>query len=492
MSDIIMAIDQGTTGTTVILLDRKLNIRAQGYQTFRQIYPQPGWVEHDPADIWQSVLKAVAGALKSADVLPSDIRAIGITNQRETTLAWNRETGAPYYQAIVWQCRRTAEICRQLKAQGLEKRIQEKTGLLIDPYFSGTKLMWLLKKIDGLRQEAVAGNALAGTVDSYLVWKLTNGKNHVTDATNASRTLLMNIETLAWDEQMAEIFGVPLNMLPQIKSCAEVYGYTENVPGLPDGIPVSGMAGDQHAALFGQACFLPGEAKCTYGTGAFLLLNTGDRIVPSQNRLLTTVAWHLQNHTTYALEGSAFIAGAAVQWLRDGLGLITHASEIEALAESVSDSGGVVFVPAFAGLGAPHWNADARGIICGLTSGTTRGHIARAALEGIVLQNVEILQAMVSDYGGDLVELKVDGGASVNNLLMQMQADFLGCRIVRPKFVETTALGAAFLAGLGVGIWKEIADVRQAWKADREFFPQLQDAEREDLLQRWKIAVAKS
>ncbi|MEJ2097899.1 MAG: glycerol kinase GlpK [Deltaproteobacteria bacterium] len=492
MSNIIMAIDQGTTGTTVLLLDRKLNIRAQGYQTFRQIYPQPGWVEHAPEDIWQSVLKAVAAALKDDVVSPSEIRAIGITNQRETTLTWHKETGTPYYQAIVWQCRRTAEICRQLKDQGLESRIQEKTGLLIDPYFSGTKLMWLLEKVDGLRAEAKAGNAIAGTVDSYLVWKLTNGKAHVTDVTNACRTLLMNIETLAWDEEMADVLRVPVAMLPRIKSCAEIYGYTENVPGLPDGIPVSGMAGDQQAALFGQACFQPGEAKCTYGTGAFLLLNTGEKRVPSRNRLLTTVAWRLKNDTTYALEGSAFIAGSAVQWLRDGLGMIRHASEVETLAESVPDSGGVVFVPAFAGLGAPHWNADARGIICGLTSGTSKGHIARAALEGIALQNVEILQAMASDYGGDLVQLKVDGGASVNNLLMQLQADFLGCKIIRPQIVETTALGAAFLAGLGVGIWEGFDDVRRAWKADRIFSPHLDDTKRNEMLRRWKNAVAKT
>jgi glycerol kinase len=492
MSEFIMAIDQGTTGTTVLILDRNLTIKARGYKTFRQIYPQPGWVEHDPEDIWQSVLAAVAEALETGAVSASEVRTIGITNQRETTLVWNKKNGRPYHNAIVWQCRRTAEICSRLKADGVEDLLQEKTGLLVDPYFSGTKLTWLFDRVGGLRDAAASEKAIAGTVDSYLVWKLTHGRSHVTDVTNASRTLLMDIETLMWDDQLADILRVPLNIMPQIRSCSETYGYTQNVPGLPDGIPISGMAGDQQAALFGQACFQPGEAKCTYGTGAFLLLNTGEKIVPSKNRLLTTVAWQLKGRTTYALEGSAFIAGSAVQWLRDGMGIIENAADVEALAESVRDTGGVVLVPAFVGIGAPHWNSGARGIITGLTLGTKQGHLARATLEGIALQNVEILQAMASDFGGQLVQLKVDGGASANNLLMQMQADFLGCRIIRPKIVETTALGAAFLAGLGAGIWQGFPEVEGAWKQDRVFSPQMNDADRGSVIKRWKNAVAKA
>ena len=492
MPDVIMAIDQGTTGTTVILLDRELNIKAQGYKTFRQIYPQPGWVEHDPEDIWDSVLVAVVQALEKGGVSASDICAIGITNQRETTLIWNKETGKPYHHAIVWQCRRTNKICETLKKEGLETLFQEKTGLLVDPYFSGTKLKWCFDRLGGLREEAASGKAIAGTIDTYLVWKLTNGGSHVTDATNASRTLLMNIETLTWDDQLAGILDVPLNILPEIRTCSEVYGHTKNVPGLPDGIPICGMAGDQQAALFGQACFQPGEAKCTYGTGAFLLMNTGDKPVPSKNRLLTTVAWYLDGKATYALEGSAFIAGSAVQWLRDGMGIINSASEVEALAKSVEDSGGVIVVPAFVGMGAPHWISDARGLICGLTLGTKREHLARATLEGIALQNVEILEAMASDYGRNLVQLKVDGGASANDLLMQIQADLLDCRITRPEMVETTALGAAFLAGLGVGLWKGFEDIQRAWKEDRVFRPAMGDEERDNIMKQWRSAVKKA
>jgi glycerol kinase len=492
MPDVIMAIDQGTTGTTVILLDRELNVKSQGYKTFQQIYPQPGWVEHDPEDIWDSVLAAMTHALEMGCVSTTDICAIGITNQRETTLIWDKKTGKPYHHAIVWQCRRTNDICKALKQEGLENLFQQKTGLLIDPYFSGTKLKWCFDNLGGLRNEAARGNAIAGTIDTYLVWKLTNGKSHVTDATNASRTLLMNIENLTWDDRLAEILDVPLDILPEIKTCSEVYGYTQKVPGLPEGIPICGIAGDQQAALFGQACFQPGEAKCTYGTGAFLLLNTGHNPVFSQNRLLTTVAWHLGNRATYALEGSAFIAGSAVQWLRDGLGIINNAGEIEALAESVEDSGGVVVVPAFVGIGAPHWVPNARGIICGLTLGSSRGHLARATLEGIALQNAEILEAMVSDYGRNLVQLKVDGGASANNLLMQIQADLLNCRIVRPKMVETTALGAALLAGLGIGLWNGVEDIQQAWQEDRTFLPVMNDRDRGNIIRQWRSAVKKA
>jgi glycerol kinase len=492
MSELILSIDQGTTGTTVLLIDEKLNVRGKGYREFRQIYPEPGWVEHDPADIWASVLAALDEALQTRGVSASDIVGIGITNQRETNLIWNRETGQPYHNAIVWQCRRTTGIVEELKAKGYEALFQERTGLLLDPYFSGTKFKWQLDKITDLRKEVEANRAIAGTIDTFLTWKLTHGAAHVTDVTNASRTLLMNLETLAWDDELCSILNVPRDMLPEIRSCSEIYGYTRKVPGLPDGIPICGMAGDQQAALFGQACFEVGEAKCTYGTGGFLLMNTGATPVPSKNRLLTTVAWQVKDSVTYALEGSAFIAGSAVKWLRDGLHFFDEASEIEALANQVADSGGVTVVPAFVGLGAPHWRSQARGLISGLTLGTKRAHVARATLEGIALQNVEILQAMGADSNQQLVQLKVDGGASANNLLMQMQADFLGCRIIRPEMIETTALGAAFLAGLGAGVWQNFDDIARAWKMDQEFQPGIDEQERSRVLERWCEAVKKA
>ena len=492
MPGIILSIDQGTTGTTVVLLDHELNIRAHGYQEFKQIYPQPGWVEHNADDIWDSVLAAMAAAFSAGDIVPADIDAIGITNQRETNLIWDTATGKPYHNAIVWQCRRTADICEKLKQDGREELFQSKTGLLLDPYFSGTKLKWQFDHVAGLREEAEAGRVKAGTIDTYLTWKLTGGDAHVTDATNASRTLLMDLESLEWDEQLCRIMDVPQKVLPEIRGCAEIYGHTKNVPTLPDGIPICGMAGDQQAALFGQACFETGEAKCTYGTGAFLLMNTGDKPVPSTNRLLTTVAWHISGKTTYALEGSAFIAGSSVQWLRDGLEIIESASQIEALASQVPDAGGVTIVPAFVGIGAPHWRSDARGLITGLTLGTKRPHLARATLEGIALQNVDILKAMESDSGRQLVRLKVDGGASANNLLMQMQSDFLGCTIVRPQIVETTALGAALLAGLGAGIWGGFNDIAGVWKEDRTFNPDITEENRGAVLRRWREAVAKA
>jgi len=492
MPEIILSIDQGTTGTTVVLLDRELNIRARGYREFGQVYPQPGWVEHDPAEIWKSVIEAMKSAFSAGDVSPSDIVAIGITNQRETNLLWDAANGKACHNAVVWQCRRTADLCEALKQKGHEELFQRKTGLLLDPYFSGTKLKWQLDNVPGLREEADAGRVLAGTIDTYLTWRLTGGGAHVTDATNASRTLLMDLKTLQWDEQLCSILDVPVSVLPEVRSCSEVYGHTRDVPGLPDGIPICGMAGDQQAALFGQTCFETGEAKCTYGTGAFLLMNTGDRPVFSSNRLLTTVAWHIEEKTTYALEGSAFIAGSSVQWLRDGLQIIDNAPQIESLAAEVPDTGGVTIVPAFVGLGAPHWRSDARGAISGLTLGTRRAHIARATLEGIALQNVEILSAMESDSGKALVQLKVDGGASANNLLMQMQADFLDCKIVRPQIVETTALGAAILAGLGAGIWKGFSDIAGVWKKDRTFIPEMNEAARESVLKRWRRAVAKA
>ncbi len=492
MAEVILSIDQGTTGSTVLLIGKDCRVLARGYREFRQIYPQPGWVEHNPEDIWASVLAAMAEAFKQGGAGPADVKAIGITNQRETSLVWNRRTGAAYHNAIVWQCRRTAGIIRGLKERGLTPLFAKKTGLILDPYFSGTKYQWQLDHVPGLREEAAEGRVAAGTVDSYLVWRLTRGAAHVTDASNASRTLLMDLSTQAWDPELCGILDVPENILPRIVPCAEVYGSTRDVPGLPDGIPISGMAGDQQAALFGQACFVPGEAKCTFGTGAFLLMNTGETPVASQNGLLTTVAWKIGDRTVFALEGSAFMAGATVQWLRDGLGIIKKASEVEALASSVEDSGGVILVPAFTGLGAPHWKPEARGLITGLTRGTTAAHIARAALEGIALQNVEILKAMEADSGRELVRVKVDGGAAANNLLMQMQADFLGRAIVRPDMLETTALGAAFLAGLGAGLFSGTDEIARVWRQDREFTPTMTPPDRARTLSTWNAAVGKA
>ncbi len=492
MSEFILAIDQGTTGSTVLLLDRDLNLVSRGYREFRQIYPKPGWVEHDPGDIWNSVTGAMADALKEWGMESPPIKAIGITNQRETSIIWNRQTGRPLHNAIVWQCRRTADTCQVLKDAGHETLFREKTGLVLDPYFSGTKYKWILDHVEGLRESAESGKIAAGTVDSYLVYRLTNRQSHVTDVSNASRTLLMDIHSGDWDPQLCEILDVPITILPKIVGSAEVYGYTKDVPGLPDGIPVSGMAGDQQAALFGQACFSPGEAKCTFGTGAFMLMNTGGKPAIGTGGLLATIAWNLENTMQYASEGSAFIAGAAVQWLRDSMGFIQEAPEVEPLAASVPDSAGVMVVPAFVGLGAPYWRPEARGTITGLTRGSTQAHIARATLEGIALQNVDILKVMEKESGRKITALKVDGGACANNLLMQMQADFLGCAIVRPKLVETTALGAAFLAGLGAGLFSGIDDIRASWKEDRVFEPAMKDGDRQEILERWRDAVSKA
>lgn len=473
MSDLILAIDQGTTGTTVLIIDHAMNVVSRGYAEFPQIYPRPGWVEHDPEEIWASCEKTIAQALTQGGISPDRIAAIGITNQRETTVAWSRNDGRPYYNAIVWQCRRTADICSALKLRGLEDTFSETTGLLLDPYFSGTKMSWLLENVPGLADEAANGNAAFGTVDTFLVWRLTQGAVHVTDVTNAGRTLLMSLADLEWDEELMDILGVPASMLPKICSSSEVYGETRGLSMLPDGIPIAGIAGDQQAALFGQACFSPGMAKCTYGTGSFMLMNTGDKIVPSSHKLLTTVAWKLGSEVAYALEGSCFISGAAVQWLRDGLNIVTTSPEIEDHANQVEDSGGVVFVPALAGLGAPHWNPEAKGVIWGITRGTTKAHIARATLEAIALQNFEVLQAMQEDFGQDLAMLKVDGGASANNLLMQFQADILGVEISRPVMVETTALGSALLAGLAVGLWKDKKEVTANWQEQKRFTPSM-------------------
>lgn len=492
MTRCILAIDQGTTGTTVLLLDETLTIRGRHTEEFAQIYPRPGWVEHDPEAIIRSVTAAIRGALATADVPLEAIAAIGITNQRETTLIWDRKTSQPIHNAIVWQCRRTASACNRLREEGHELHFRARTGLVLDPYFSGTKIAWILDHTEGARDRADRGELAFGTIDSYLVWRLTDGTVHVTDATNASRTLLMNLQTGDWDPDLCAILQVPPSLLPPIHGCSEIYGTTRNFPGLPDGIPIAGIAGDQQAALFGQACHATGEAKCTYGTGAFLLMNIGPRPIQSTNGLLTTVAWRLGDTTTYALEGSAFIAGAAVQWLRDGLGIIKTAAEVEPLARQVEDTDGVYFVPALTGLGAPYWRPAARGVIHGITRGTTAAHLARATLEGIAYQNLDILRAMQADLKKPLTTLKVDGGASANDLLMQFQADLLGVELIRPALLETTALGAAFLAGLAVGIWPDLATVRQSWKQAARFTRTMPAEAVEQRIAGWHAAVTRA
>ena len=491
MSQYIIAIDQGTTGSTVMVLDEQIQVLAKVNEEFEQIYPQPGWVEHDPEAIWSSVTSTLAKALDKAGVDGKDVAGIGITNQRETTLIWERQGGRPIHNAIVWQDRRTAEMCGVLKKQGLEPLFKERSGLVLDPYFSGTKIRWMLDNVDGARARARAGELALGTRDSNLIWRLTGGEAHVTDVSNASRTLLFNLKTLAWDPELMGHLDVPPELLPQVRGSSEQYGVTRGVPGLPDGIPVAGAAGDQQSALFGQACFAPGDAKCTYGTGAFLLLNSGTEPVASENGLLTTVAWKLGDEpTVYALEGSAFIAGAAVQWLRDGLKIIDSAPEVETLACSVPDSGGVMVVPALVGLGAPHWRPDARGLICGITRGTTAAHLARATLDGIALQIHDLVGAMLEDTGQPLASFKVDGGATANDLLMQFQADILGQPIVRPEVIETTAVGAAFMAGLATGVWNSPDAIAEAWKPDRHFTPAMDPEIRQDYLDRWAKAIS--
>ena len=493
MGKYLLAIDQGTTGNTALILSDDLTIISKVNKEFPQIYPNQGWVEHNPEDIWNGVKDVVTEALKNANLSPEDIAAIGITNQRETTIVWDKESGKPVYNAIVWQCRRTTDYCQQLIKEGKEELISKKTGLIIDPYFSGTKLKWILDNVEGVREKAEKGENIFGTIDTFLVYRLTNGKAHVTDVSNGSRTLLMNIHTLEWDDELLSLFGIPKAMLPSIEPSSKIYGYTENLDFLPDGIPVSGIAGDQQAALFGQLCFSEGEAKCTYGTGSFTLMNTGTKPVSSRYGLLTTVAWKLEGEEAYyALEGSAFIAGAAVQWLRDGLGLIKSAPEIEELAKQVEDSGGVIFVPALTGLGAPHWKPNARGIITGINRGTTAAHIARATLEGIALQNYEIIKAMEDDLGANLKQLKVDGGASADDLLMQIQSDFLQSDIIRPKIIETTGLGAALLAGLAVKMWDSKEEVKSVWKEDKIFSPQLDPTQVDKKVLKWKEVVNKA
>jgi glycerol kinase len=486
--DLVVAIDQGTTGTTVLLLDDALVVRARAYRELPQIYPRPGEVEHDPEAIWAGVTGALREALGSAD--PGRVAAIGITNQRETTLLWDRESGRPAANAIVWQDRRTAPLCAELKKAGREPDVRRRTGLVLDPYFSATKIRWLLDNVDGTRNAAEAGKLAFGTVDSFLVWRLSGGRAHVTDVSNASRTLLFDLEKLAFSDELCALFGVPRALLPEVCGSAGPIAETRGLEGLPDGVPIAGIAGDQQAALFGQDCTAAGDAKCTFGTGAFLLMNVGPRPTPSESGLLATVAWKMSDGVAYALEGSAFVAGALVQWLRDGLGIIGAAAEVEELARSVPDSGGVMIVPALAGLGAPHWRPEARGLVTGITRGTTRAHIARAALEAIALQNVDLVLAMQADAGCTVSNLRVDGGASANNLLMQIQADVLGVRIFRPEMVESTALGAAKLAARGIGLAP--VDKGSETTRVRMFNPTMSPAARQELLARWHAAVAKA
>jgi glycerol kinase len=488
--DLILAIDQGTTGTTALLMDAQLNRVAEASIDFEQHFPKPGWVEHDLEEIWTSVLQTIREVTRDID--GKRIAAIGITNQRETLCFWERKSSKPLARALVWQDRRTADQCKTLRDAGLEPKFQEATGLLLDPYFSGTKAAWALKNQPEVSKAAREGRLCAGTIDSYLLARLTGGAVHATEPSNASRTLCFNLNTLKFDAELCELLGVPREIWPEVRPSAGVFGLTRDVPGLPNGIPISGILGDQQAALMGQACSREGMAKCTYGTGAFILMNTGRKIARSKHRLLTTIAWSLrEGDITYALEGSAFIAGAAVQWARDGLKLIRSAAEIEALAASVPDSDGVTFVPALTGLGAPWWNPQATGMFTGLTRGTNQAHMARAILEGIAFQNADILTAMQKDLGRPIESLNVDGGAAANNLLMQFQSDILGVKLRRPKYLETTSLGAVFAAGLGAGIWTNVAEIERTWKEDRTFTPAWGADKRDTELSRWGKAVAR-
>jgi len=489
MEEYILALDQGTTSSRAIVFDHKGQIRSVVQKEFTQIFPKPGWVEHDPNEIWSTQAGVAAEATVKMGINGKNIRAIGITNQRETTIVWNRETGLPIYNAIVWQDRRTAAYCNNLKKEGLTDIIRSKTGLIIDAYFSASKINWILNNVEGAKEQATAGQLAFGTVDSWLVWKFTRGKVHVTDVTNASRTMLYNIRTQEWDEELLQIFDIPKSMLPEVKQSSEVYGETETTI-FASKIPIAGIAGDQQAALFGQMCIDKAMVKNTYGTGCFMLMNIGDNFIESKNNLLTTIAWKINGQIQYAFEGSIFIGGAVVQWLRDGLGIIKTSAEVEKLASSVADTGGVYFVPAFAGLGAPYWDPDARGTIVGLTRGTTAGHIARAAIEAIAYQTVDVLKAMEADAGLKIKELRVDGGATANNLLMQFQADLLNCKVIRPQIVETTALGAAYLAGLAVGYWKSVEEIQQQWQSERDFIPANDSLGVEKAMAGWKRAVA--
>lgn len=491
MSKYVLALDQGTTSSRAIVFSRDGRVVSAAQQEFEQLLPSPGHVEHDPEAIWESQLAVARESLSKASLAATDIAAIGITNQRETVVLWERDSGRPICNAVVWQSRISAGICDRLKADGHAPTIREKTGLVVDAYFSGTKIKHLLDTHDGLRQRAANGEVLFGTVDSFLIWRLTGGQKHVTDYSNASRTLLYNIHALEWDDELLELLDIPRAMLPEVRPSSEVYGETSaELFGAP--IPIAGAAGDQQAATFGQACFEVGSAKNTYGTGCFLLMNTGTKPVPSQNNLLTTIGWGVNGEITYCLEGSVFVAGAVVQWLRDGLGLIKESGEVEQLAASVTDSDGVVIVPAFVGLGAPYWDSYARGTIFGLTRGTNSGHLARAALESMAFQTRDLIEAMQRDSGVPLSMLKVDGGASVNDAMMQFQADLLDVRVQRPVVAETTALGAAYLAGLAVGYWNDTTDISNNWAIDREFHPRMQPTDRNDRCRRWAKAVSRT
>ena len=487
----ILALDQGTTSSRAIVFDHNGHIKSVAQKEFTQYFPQPGWVEHNPSEIWSSQASVIAEAISAIDINGLDIAGIGITNQRETTIVWDIDTEEPIYNAIVWQDRRTSEYCDELKAQGLTEKIHEKTGLIIDAYFSGTKIKWILDNVPGARKRAEMGKLRFGNVDSWLVWRLTRGEIHVTDVTNASRTMLFNIKDLKWDEELLKLLDIPMSMMPEVKSSSEIYGHTKTTIFAHE-VPISGIAGDQQAALFGQMCIEPGSIKNTYGTGCFVMLNTGSKPVLSKNNLLTTIAWKIGDKITYALEGSIYVGGSVVQWLRDGLGFITSSSEIEDLASTVPDSGGVYFVPALTGLAAPYWDQYARGTIIGITRGTTRAHIARAALDGIAFQTYDIAQAMAKDMDAPLKELKVDGGASRNNLLMQHQADLLGITVVRPKITETTALGAAYLAGLAVGFWNNIDEIKNQWQVERTFEPVADSEKIEAAKAGWADAIGRT
>jgi glycerol kinase len=487
MNDFILALDQGTTSSRAIVFDHSGLPVATAQKEYTQIYPKPGWVEHNPEEIWSSQAGVATEVLAKAGLKSTDIAGIGITNQRETTVVWDRVTGKPVYNAIVWQDRRTAEFCDKLKNEGKAKTIQEKTGLIIDAYFSATKVRWILENVKDARRLAEKGQLAFGTVDSWLIWNLTRGKLHITDVSNASRTMLYNIHTLEWDNDLLEIFGIPESMLPEVRSSSDIYGQT--VGQFSSEIPVAGIAGDQQAALFGQMCIEPGMVKNTYGTGCFMMMNIGRKPIESKSRLLTTIAWKIGNETIYAFEGSIFIAGAVVQWLRDGLGIISKSGDVEKLAAKVKDSEGVYFVPAFSGLGAPYWNQHARGTLVGITRGSTSAHIARAALDSIAYQTLEVLQAMEKDSGIEIKELRVDGGATVNNNLMQFQSDLLQASVIRPKITETTAIGAAYLAGLAVKYWNSMDDIKKQWQIDKTFVPVMPPEETDSLIKGWHRAV---
>jgi glycerol kinase len=486
MEKLILTLDQGTTSSRAILFNKQGKIISLSQKEFKQIYPQPGWVEHDPMEIWSSQASVITEAILKENLTADNIAAIGITNQRETTIVWDRETGLPVYNAIVWQDRRTSARCDAMKQQNLDTMIREKTGLVLDAYFSATKIEWILKNVPGAQEKAQEGKLAFGTVDSWLIWNLTEGRLHITDVSNASRTMLFNINTLAWDEELMKLFGIPASMLPDVRSSSELYGETSGKL-LGTKVPIAGIAGDQQAALFGHICNKPGMVKNTYGTGCFMLMNIGDKPILSKNNLITTVAWKIGNEVQYALEGSIFIAGAVVQWLRDELKIISSAAEIEELASSVPDTGGVYMVPAFAGLGAPHWNQHARGTIFGITRGTNRSHFARAALESIAFQVMEVLKAMESDSGIQIKELRVDGGATQNNLLLQFQSDLLNAAVIRPQVTEITAIGAAYLAGLAVGYWNGVEEIQKQWQIDKRFEPAADD--KEALIKGWYRAI---